>query len=488
MITFDQIPLSLNTPGAYIEFDSSRAVRGLQAMPHDVLIVAQKLAGGSGTAGVPYQVRSSDEARALGGQHSMAYQMVAAYKAIDSLTPVWLILQADNGGGVAATGSIVWTGTATEGGEVAVYVGGRRVPVACPVGTTAAQLETAALAAFALEGDTVTTVAGNAAAGLDFTARHTGTQGNDIRLGVALAAGERTPAGLAFTVTPMASGATDVDYTAVVTAMGEDQYHTVVCGSNAAANLAKIVTELESRFNAMRAIEGVAIAVHNDGQGNLTTIGNTYNSPLLCVPGVENSALVPTPWELAARVAARSASEAQIDPVRAFTGLSLQVSAPHRGVRFTRAERDTLLTDGISTLMAGSDGKLLIERLITTYQTNALSIPDRALRDLVIVRGLNYLRFTLRARITSKFSRFKLCDDGNEISGQPMVSPSILRTEVQAWFKDLQALGIVENYDQFARELLIERDLSDENRVNAIMPPDFVNNFLIFAGKISYKL
>ena len=487
-ITFNSIPLSLNTPGAWVEFDASRAVRGLQAMPHDVLIVAQKTSGGLATVEVPYLVKSADEARALGGQHSQAYQMVAAYKAIDSLTPVYLIVQTDNGAGVAAAGSITVAGTATEAGESPIYIAGRRVSVAVTVGMTAAQWETAALAALALEADLPVSYSANSGTGVDFAAIHKGTQGNDIRLGVALQAGERAPAGFTFTVTQLSAGATDVSYTNVITAMADDQYHTVVCGLNSSTALGLMVTELESRWGPMRAIEGHAFAAGNDSQANLTTTGNGFNSANLTYVGYENSALAPAPWEVAARVAAYSAIGMQADPVRAFTGLNLQCAAAHRGVRFTRAQRDTLLTDGVSTVLASSDGRMLLELLITTYQLNALSIPDKALRDLTVVRGLAFLRFTLRSRILSKFARFKLADDGNDVPGQPMVTPSIIKTEILAWFKDLQALGQVENYDQFAAELIIERDVSDPNRVNCILPPDMVNNFLIFAGQIAFKL
>lgn len=487
-ISFNQIPLNLNTPGAFVEFDASRAVRGLQAMPHDVLIIAQKTTGGSATVEVPHLVKSADEARALGGQHSQAYQMVKAYKEIDSLTPVWVIFQSDNGSGVPATGSFVISGTATEAGETPLYISGRRVSVAIPTGMTAAQWETAALAALALEADLPVACTANAGTGVDVTAVNDGTQGNDIRIGVALQPGERVPAGLSFTLTQPASGATDVSYTNVITAMADDQYHTVVCGLNSSTALGAIVTEIESRWGPMRAIEGHAFAAGNDSQANLTTTGNGFNSANLTYVGYENSALAPAPWEVAARAAAYSALGAQTDPVRAFTGLNLQVAAAHRGSRFTRAQRDTLLTDGISTVMAASDGRMLIERLVTTYQTNSLAIPDKALRDLTVVRGLAFLRFTLRARITSKFNRFKLADDGNEVPGQPMVTPSIIKTEILAWFKDLQALGVVENFEQFAAELIVERDISDPNRVNCILPPDIVNNFLIFAGQIAFKL
>lgn len=486
-ITFNTIPLTLRTPGIFTEVDASKAVQGLLLTPHNVLLAGQKLAAGSATANQVYQVRSPDEAKALFGSTSQLAQMVAAYKALDSLSPVFCVGLADNGSGVAATGSITWTGTATEAGSIPLYIGGRRVVVAVPNGTTATQLETAALAALALEPNLPVTVAANASTGLDFTAVNAGVNGNQIFLGVCLLPGERVPAGLTVTVNAMASGATEPSHAAVITAMGEDQYHTVAIGSVDATEIARYVTELESRWG-LRQIEGHAFAAKYETQGNLTTFGNSFNSANLTVVGAEKSAALPLPWELAAQAAAASALQCQVDPSRAYTGVSFSgFTAAPRGSRFTRAERDTLLSDGISTVVAGSDGRLRIERLITTYQTNALSLPDTSLMDLYTVRTLAALRETLRNRIGVKFANFKLANDGGEISGQQMVTPKIMRGEILTWFKDCQALGWVENFEQFKRELIVERDGNDPNRVNAILPPDLINAFLVGAFQLQFR-
>lgn len=485
-IGFDSIPLVINTPGVFAEFDPTRAVKGVQLGPHDALIVGQKHpSAGSATANTVYSVESEAEAIALFGRNSQVANMVKAFKAVDDATPLYAIGTAD--GTTAATGSIVWTGTATEAGELVFYVGGRRVSVAVANGDTAATVETNALAAFALETDMPVTVAANAASGVDFTAIQKGTIGNQIQIGLCLLPGERVPAGLTPTVNAMASGATDPTYASAITAMGEDQYHTIAVGCCTATVLGLFVTELESRWGPMRAIEGVAFAALYDTRANLTTFGNALNSQTLVVHGAEKSAALPLPWELAAQDAALSAKQTQTDPSRALTNLSYAgYSAPARGTRYTRAERDILLSDGISTSLAGSDGRLLVERFVTTWQTYQ-SIANAAYKDLTTVRLLAAIRYTLRARISSKFARFKLTDNGNPIpAGQPIVNPDIVRSEVIVLFQDWQALGWVENLDQFVEELIVERDISDPNRLNMIVPPDLINNLLVTAAKVSF--
>ena len=490
-ISFNTIPITLYTPGSYVEYDASRATQGLQAVPHEALLIGQKLAAGSAAGGVVYTPRSPDDAIALFGAASQLAQMVAAYRRKDSLSPLHCIALDDAATAVASSGSIIASGTATEAGSTPLYIGGRRVNVSVPDGMTAAEWETQALAACALEGDLPVLVVGNAAgSGLDLAAVSAGPDGNNIHVAVCALPGERVPAGLTFTVNPMLGGATPPEYADAVALLGDDQYHTVALGTADPAEVGVIVTEMESRSDAFRQIEGVVFTTVYGSQSGLSTIGDGYNSNRLVLVGAEQAATLPTPWELAAEIAADAALQAQMHPARAYTGHTLPgcMAAP-RGSRFTRAERNTLISDGVSTVIAASDGRLLIERLVMTYKTNAMGLPDSAFQDLSTLRILDTLRYTLRARMAQKFSNFLLADDGSEVTGQPIATPKIIRGEVITWYIDCALAGLVEMaaLDQFKTELLVERDLADPNRVNVILPPDLMNNFLVGAYSLQFR-
>lgn len=491
-IGFDLIPVNLNTPGVYAEFDPSNAQQGVQLQAHDVLIAGQSLAGGSAVPGTIYAVASDDEAVGLFGATSQLRAMVRAYKDYDSLTPVFACAAAADSG-TAATGDIIFAGTATESGEIPMYIGGRRVAVPVAVDDTGTEMETAALAALtAFEADANSlplpvTYAANVGTGVDFTAVHEGVIGNQIILGVALRQGERLPAGITAVPTAMASGATDPSYAGVITAMGEDQYHTIVSGLADATVMALFETEQESRWGPMRAIDGQVFGALYDTRANLTTAGNARNSFATTIVGAELNAVLPLPWELAAQSAAADARQAQTQPARALTGLSyVGFTAAPRGSRFTRAERDILLSDGISTVKAGSDGRLRIERFITTWQTNASAVPDESYKDLFTLRTLSAIRFSVVARISSKYGRFLLTGDDDPIPpGADVVNAALIRTELINLYQDWLDIPWVEAFATFKEELVVERE--SDNRVNVILPPDLINNLLITGIRISYK-
>ena len=161
---------------------------------------------------------------------------------------------------------------------------------------------------------------------------------------------------------------------------------------------------------------------------------------------------------------------------------------PKETDRYTREERNTHLADGAATFVVDDGGLIRVERVVTTYKT-ANGVPDTSYQDIEIMRALAYLRFSTRARIALRYPRHKLADDPFEIPpGQPIATPRSIRDELIALFQDWMQVGLVENLEQFKRDLLVERDATDANRVNAIIPPDVINGFRVFAGQIQFRV
>jgi len=105
------------------------------------------------------------------------------------------------------------------------------------------------------------------------------------------------------------------------------------------------------------------------------------------------------------------------------------------------------------------------------------------------VLTLYRLRFQVRARISQKFPRHKLADDGNLIGpGNAVVTPKVIRAELISLAQDWIEAGLVEGIEQFKADLLVERDQADPNRINALIPPDLVNQLRFFASMIQFRV
>ncbi|MDP3716097.1 MAG: phage tail sheath subtilisin-like domain-containing protein, partial [Burkholderiales bacterium] len=436
-------------------------------------------------AEVPTRILSAAQAEEAFGRGSMLHAMVAALKAANSYTECWAVALDDLVAGAQAAGTIVVTGPATESGTINLYIAGKRVQVGVTSGDIANDIAAAIEAA--IDADTSLPVtAGVVTNTVTLTARHKGETGNDIDIRVNYYFGDRTPKGVGLAITAMSAGAGNPDVADAIAAIGAEQYHTVIMPYTDASNLTALETELSNRFGPLVQKEGHAFAAASGTHGTIGTLGDSRNSPHLTIMGAGKS---PTPpWEWAAVVGAVDAFEP--DPARPRQTLWLPGILPAAEAdRYTRDERNLHLFDGIATHLVDAGGRVLIERLITTYKTNAFGVPDISYLDVETMRTLAYLRFSVRARIALKFPRHKLANDGTRFGpGQAIVTPLTIRAELLALFRQWEEAGLAEGFEQFKTDLIVERNGSDPNRVDAIIPPDVINQFRVFAGQVQFRL
>lgn len=489
-ISFNQIPINLRVPGVYVEFDNSKAVKGLVGMPYRALLVGQRLAAGTVAALVPTRISSADQAREYFGQGSMLAQSAEAWFANNRFTETWAIALDDNVAGAAAAGTVTITGTASATGTLNLYVGGRQVQVAVASGATAAALATALAAAITALPDLAVTAAvdGVITTQVNITARHKGEAGNDIDLRLNYYLGEKTPTGLTVAIVALAAGTANPALAALITAMGDEWFNIIALPYTDAASLTALESELDDRWGPMRPIEGHAFAAAVGSQATLSTLGDTRNSPHVSIMGTNSSPT--TTWEFSAAVAAVVAYYANIDPARPFQTLVLKgVMAPLMTDRFTMEERNLLLYDGISTFVVDAGGTCRIERMVTTYRLNAFGTADPSYLDVNTMLTLGYLRYTFRARFAQKFPRHKLADDGTRFgAGQAVLTPKIAKAECFAIFRQWEDAALVENFDDFKANIIVERNTTDVNRLDIYLPPDLVNQLRVTAAQVGFRL
>lgn len=492
-ISFNEIPTNLRVPLVAVEINNSRAVQGPSLLAYRVLLVGQKTSAGSATADTLSRVTTADQVATLAGRGSLLHRMALAYFANNASTETWVGMLADDGAGVAATGTATFTGPSTAAGTLALYVAGVRVPVGVTSGQTAAQVATATVAAITANTNLPVTAAVGGAGSehiVTWTARNKGTAGNDIDVRVNYRDGEALPAGVGVTFAAGTTGATNPDLAGLIAALGDQWFQVVAHPYTDDTSLDALEAELATRFSATKMIDAVAITSAAGTQGELTTLGDGRNSPhslIVAQPG--DNHLTP-PAEYAAAVAGVVAYYAQIDPARPFQTLQVKgVLPPADADLFTRAERNLMLLDGVSTTVLGAGGVVQLERMITTYQENSAGQEDTSYLSAETMFTLLYLRYSFRARWTSRYPRHKLADDGARIAaGQAVVTPGIGKAEAFAWFRDMEDLGLVEDFDAFKAGLVVERNASDPNRLDFLLPPNLINQLVGVAASLQFVL
>ncbi|EAW0869561.1 phage tail sheath subtilisin-like domain-containing protein [Salmonella enterica] len=500
MIGFNEIQSDNRIPLAQIEFDNSMAVVGTPAPHQTVLMFGQAnlkdgKADGTGQLDTPVRITRDAQAVSLFGRGSMLAWMVKEFIAINPDTELYVIAQGA-GTGKADSGSLTLSGTATGDGVLSVYVGGRRYQVAVAGGQKGKALADRLAALINADRDAPFTAVSAAPAGADvgadasvvsLTARFISEcAAHDIRLNYY--DGETTPDGLTVVITPPAAKAANPDITRSVANMGERQYNYVVMPYRDQANLNVLSTELLKRWGPVKMSDGAVWMAHTGTQGEITAFGESRNDFLFTCSAVPKAPEPDYIW--AASVCATCAPSLSTDPARPLQTLAVSSRlAPQSADRLTREERNLLLHGGIATVTVAAGDVVQIERQVTMYRVNKYGDPDPSYLDIETIYTLSYLRYSLRTFITQRFPRHKLADDGTPVApGQPVVTPKIMSLQLIALGEEWVDQGLVENLDTFRKNLLVERNASDRNRLDVLCTPDLVNQFRFFAAQIRFIL
>lgn len=491
-ISFNSISSSLRVPFVGVEFSAANAQQGPAILAYRGLIIGQKVAAGTATPDTVVRATSVDQAIVIGGRGSMIHRQAVAWFASNKSTELWIGVLADNAAGVAAAGTIVVAGPATVAGTIALYLGGVRLSIGVNLGDASTVIATAIGAAINANLDLPVTAA-VAASTVTITFRHKGVAGNSYDVRYSFRDSEVLPTGVTLTIVAVGTsvaGTTNPTLTNLIAAMADLWFQVWTHPYTDATSLTAIETELALRFGPMRSMDGLAITSMQGTFSAHTSLGGGRNSPHSEIVAQPGAVPLTPPMEFAAESAALVAAAGAADPARPFQTLAMtNAIAPVETDQWSLDERNLFLFDGISTTKRGPGGTVQLERMITTYQLSPSGADDTAYLDATTMLTLLYLRYSFRVRMQNKYPRHKLANDGTAFgSGQAVMTPKLGKCEAVAWFREMEELGLVEGFDQFKRDLVVARNESNPNRLDFLIPPDLINQLMITAAQIQFRI
>lgn len=475
-ISFDSIPSSIRKPGKYFEYNTKLAVRTLPANSQKLVIIGQRLSGGTVAQKVPTQVFSDAEAAKYFGEGSIAHLMVRAAINAYPYVPVTVCALDDSASApVARAETLTLTGPATSSGSILVYVGNVAIEVGITSGDTAVQVATAIKAALdAGYPDLPFSFSQGTNPNdhvLTFTAKNKGTVANQVDFSCTI-----TAAGIAGVFAQTTPGSVDPDIDDALDACFAEDYTLYAVAFDDATGLGKLQDHLDLISGPLEQRPAVGVFGYDGVLATISTLcGTTLNSGRISC-GYLRGTRSPG-YELAAAYAAVIASEE--DPARPLNTLELKkIHAPAVADRLSRTEQESLLYNGVTPLEVGPSEAARVVRAITTYVTDAQGIDDISLLDLTTIRTLDYVRKAVRERIALRFPREKLSSK----------TPEKVRDQILDVLYSLESLEIVEEVAANEDGVICERDTQDPNRLNAKIPVDVVNGLHVFAGRIDLLL
>lgn len=487
-VAFENIPENIRVPLFYGEFRSGGTPYTANAR---LLLIGQKLASGSAVAGQPILV-SDAAATGLGGAGSMIAQMHRIARKNAPVQEIWWLPLADFGAGVAAAGTVTVAGApVTQAGVASLYIAGRRVRVGVNTQDSNANIATNLAAVINAHPDLPVTAAA-AAAVVTLTARHKGTLGNFIEVDTGHVSDEGPLGKTLFTIVAMANGAGDPDIDTALDALGDDEFDWIALpysGATELGHVSDLLNDVSGRWSWIKQLYGHATTVGTGTVGTLAAFGVGRNN--------QHESIFPCrkfrspPWETCAAVGSQVARRKSLPPElsRPLHTIKLEgIKGPlAKADHLTKADLQTFYFSGVSGYHVRRDGSVCIDRIVTTYKTNAWGDPDWTYLDIeTMAQSMYYVR-SLRTEVTTKHGRQALAQS-NPGNLPHIVTPLDLEATLDHNYVHNINLGVVENLDAFQRNRRVEINALDPNRADAFVKIDHVNQLRIFAALIENNL
>lgn len=490
MVAFNRIPSGIRVPLFYAEVNSGQSYF---AGNSKLLLIGQKLAAGTAAADTPVQV-SSDNIATLFGNGSMLVDMIRVARRNNPLGEIWALPLADTG--AAQTFTVTLSGTLTPGLMV-LYIAGQRVAVsitsADTLTTAAAALVSAINAGYRwFDGSSYLhpVTAANVAGVITLTARHQGVVGASIGIEKDRV-GDEGPNVSNITIANGTAGSGQPTLTTGLAALGSQEFDMIAMPYADATSLNALrdfLSDTGGRWDPMQGLYGGCFTASAGNLAAQTTLGSGRNDPNMHIMGYQGS---PSPtWVWAAALGAQAQlhknlgaplSEA-VEISRPMHTLELAgVYAPKDiSKQWALSDRQSLYYAGISGYAVSPDGRVLIDRVVSTYRTNASGAADTTWLDVETRFQTAYALRYLKSIVTQTYARVALAAD-NPGNIQGLVTPTDIKSTIIHAYAALVGAGVMKNRQTFADNLIVEQ-AADPNRVNAYLPLDVVNQLRIFAA------
>lgn len=459
-----------------------------------ILFVGQFVSGTATDGVLVENIGNSGEEDALFGATSMLAGMIRAAREDNAVVRFDAIPLADNGSGVAATGTAVFVGTASAAGTLIVTVGSEQnhaFSIAVASGDSITDIGDAVDAAVLADTDTPFT-SNNVAGTVTFTAVNKGTLGNGI--GIAI---EGTVAGITHSATAMASGATDPVLTSIFDVITDKRYQGIVWPY--AADTAVLRTLLDDRFNVdNNVLDGVGFTSLADSLSNHSSLLGALNEKTLVYftdkLEANTSYKAPALFEMGPVISSRFAA---IRALRLTDGVDISdvvittngaldgfggtalASKPYFNTPFSRlplVDTDKGWTDTeIATLEAAGGSVIGVNRsgtntisgsIVTTYKTDVASNPDVTWKFLNYVDTGSAIREYYFNNLKSRFPQSRLTA-GDVVAGRDQANKVIIEAFCEKLYQDLSGPNFVlvqageDSFVFFKENLVVVLDVAD---------------------------
>jgi phage tail sheath gpL-like len=528
-ISFKQIPASIAVPGTYAEFDSTRARTTSGSKRYVNLVFGQMssefahstvnsnvnqpltsaLRVATARPNIAYQVTNAAQAGTLFGQGSPIHHQAITHFKTNARVEAYFCGQLLETGGtkrvIVADYNISYPVAANKAGVERVYINEAEYRLTVSLGNDA--LFIAIYLKDLINADKNRLFDATQSNGiLTLTARETGELYNDIQVSAQYYTNDVTasPMGLftGFISTPA------VGNPSLATAISnlQNMYFThVVCPYNDDLNAGLILAEAQSRWSPLPnetslgngQEDYVVFGAFRGDEAQLNNFMQNRNSEYRTILAVEPNktidniyypGLMSASFQAATAYAATSSNLVDVVANKPHQNIVMSaLKSAAMPVRFSWNERNRMILNyGLATYNYNQDSQVMLQAAITERTLTDSGAVSDGERRVETQFTKSFFRWSLRNMLELQFPSNRLADDGTVGLPSDVATPSILKGAIISLGRDWVSLGLVEDFDQFVKDLIVERSTTDCDTINIYMLPNLVNILSVKAVGIGY--
>ncbi len=494
-ITLTGLAANDPVPGSYLEVNFAQGEAAGSGSPIEVLLVGNKLSGGSATVDTTVYgpdsivtLQTEQDAINLFGAGSELHRMFRRFTKVNRDTTLRAIAVTESAG-AQATGTIRFVGTATAAGSARLYLDEEFVEVAIDNLDISSDIATEMATAINQKTHWPVTAAGTATGVWGFltlTAKQRGTRGNDIRYmpQIAPSIGMSVPTA---TDLPMAGGTTADDNTAALSTINPQKYYYIASAANDATQFGALVTQIGTQASPTTGIRQRAIAGSVDTISNTNTLATGRNAARAEIVWSEKSCW--TPAELAANQAAIvTLFETKPNPRTNFAGFGNDATTQPFWVVprprldsavVSRTNIKSALNNGVSPIGVNPNGSTYLVNRITTRSLNG-SNNDYRIRDSHKVTICDFFGDDLLAKVSLNFAGKRIADDppdGARAPGPLVVTPRIFKGAIFGLIDVYDLNDLLQDVPVIKASTVVQRETNPGTRMSARIPLRPIDDF-----------
>ncbi len=500
MINFETVDPNNRASNVYVELKGVKRSVGGSNIPQTGLIVGQYDPALS--AGVvdytPIQVFSAGEVAVKAGFGSEAHrQALWIFGILGGFSDkMWFVPVPEPAGAAAASGDIIFTGTATKAGTVYFSIGGDLYPIPVTKNQTPTQIgDTLEAAITANLNSSVTAV--NALGTVTITAKNKGANGNDIKI-VLNPAGTKeadNPESVVISVPGTGGFLTggvgvvdthDVFFNANEEDVLGDRFYTQISAPyNDTANIDIYKNSWDARFDpGVRRFFNANIAYTKENYAAAFALPSTINHEGIS-PSWDDRHYSPQ-WEVQAAIMGLILLSATFDPGRPFK--TLETGLPYD---FTKSDlsvkkNDALFKAGMGYMKSISNSMVLGD-LATSYRTNSTGGATERWYDTVSTsRRQQKVYDTENLFKGSPYNRAMVGDDDSTSTKDYVIKPKKVISDFSVLVDFWVAQGWTKNGDAVKASIKAEINAGNNSRIDTEVTDDEAQALRIVAVLYKY--